>query len=419
MGEAQALEREVVPTPPNFYTEPEFVTVGGVPTAYRRKGNGEPVLFLHGAGSTRMWLPFYETCAQSVDFIAPEHPGFGETPMVDWITTFDDLLLHYDAFLDALELEQIHMVGYSLGGWIAAEYASFLGRRLKSFTLITPIGLRLLDDPGPDIFKLSPPELIDRLYNDKNALKAIIPDAVIENGVVTNLDPEQKITLEEIIFLFGESSAAARYIWSPRYNLKLERRLQRLDCPSLVVCAEEDRLVPNAMAERFADALPGGARVTIPETGHALIVERAEETAKVLEQAQVPFLSLDALSLPSADRGVPIDLGNALQRELRSAARTSALQRIYRSARCGRALRLRFGDRQRAPRQCLRHDAGAQPYRGDVGAAHARHSDRDRRQCNPAARQSAPGRRRDRDARRDLGRAHHFRIRARNRAGVF
>ena len=51
MSEAVEIEREAVPRPPNHYTEPEFVTVEGVPTAYRRKGTGEPVLFLHGAGS--------------------------------------------------------------------------------------------------------------------------------------------------------------------------------------------------------------------------------------------------------------------------------------------------------------------------------------------------------------------------------
>ncbi len=282
MGAEGALKPEAVPKPPNYYIEPSFVDVGGVPTAYRRKGAGEPVMFLHGAGSTRMWLPFYEACAQSVDFIAPEHPGFGETPLADWIVSVDDLALHYDAFLDALEIDRVHMVGYSLGGWIAAEYASYLFRRLKSLTLITPVGLRIEDEPGVDLFKISPEELIDRLYNDKSALAPIIPDAVVENGVITSLDPKQQLTLEDIIFLFGESSAAARYMWSPRYNIKLPRRLGRVACPSLVLAAEDDRLIPNAMAARFASHLPDCRHVTIPETGHALIVERPDATAAAL-----------------------------------------------------------------------------------------------------------------------------------------
>lgn len=282
MTETAPLKPEVVPKPPQFYTEPTFVDVGGVPTAYRRKGAGEPVLFLHGAGGTRMWLPFYDICAGSVDFIAPEHPGFGETPLADHIANPQDLALHYDAFLDALGIEQVHLVGYSMGGWIAAEYASFLHRRLKSLTLVTPIGLRLLDDPGVDLFKISPEETVDRLYNDKVVLKQVVPDAVIEDGVVKSLDPHGKMTLEDIVFLFGEASAAARYIWSPRYNLKLEHRLARVTCPTLIMCAEEDRLVPNAMAKRYAQFLPASKTVTIPETGHGLVIERAEQCAKVL-----------------------------------------------------------------------------------------------------------------------------------------
>jgi hypothetical protein len=49
-----------VPRPRHFYTEPEWVDVGEVRTAYRRKGEGEPVLYLHGNGFTRMWLPFHD-----------------------------------------------------------------------------------------------------------------------------------------------------------------------------------------------------------------------------------------------------------------------------------------------------------------------------------------------------------------------
>ena len=143
-----------VPKPRNYYTQPQFIDVNGLNTAYRRKGSGEPVLFLHGAGSTRMWLPMYEQFSKSVDFIAPEHPGFGETPRPDWLQNFNDLVIHYDQFLAELGIVDFHLVGWSLGGWTAAEFASYYPRRLKSLTLIVPIGLRLVDNPGVDFFKL-------------------------------------------------------------------------------------------------------------------------------------------------------------------------------------------------------------------------------------------------------------------------
>ncbi len=267
MSEAVEIEREAVPRPPNHYTEPEFVTVEGVPTAYRRKGAGEPVLFLHGAGATRMWMPFYEECASAVDFIAPEHPGFGETPMPPWLKDFTDVVIHYDGFLETLGIGDLHLIGYSLGGWMASEIAAFYPRRMKSLTLITPIGLRLEDDPGVDIFKIPPEELVDRLYNDKSKMGEYLTDAT---------------DLEEALQLMAEASSAARLIWAPRYNLALERRLRRLSCPTLVVGAENDRLVPNAMAERFAEVLPGARLERVPETGHAIIAERPAETAAVI-----------------------------------------------------------------------------------------------------------------------------------------
>jgi pimeloyl-ACP methyl ester carboxylesterase len=122
MSYIDAVERTTVPRPPRYYTPPAFETVSGVPVAYRRKGQGETV---------------------------------GETPLPKWFRSFDDLTLLYDQFFEQLGLGPIHLVGFSMGGWAAAEFASFYPRRLKSLTLITPVGLRLPDNPGLDIFQLA------------------------------------------------------------------------------------------------------------------------------------------------------------------------------------------------------------------------------------------------------------------------
>ena len=79
-------------------------------------------------------------------------------------------------------------------------------------------------------------------------------------------------------------------MWAPRYNLALERRLQRLPCPTLVVGAEEDRLVPNEMSDRYAEVLPNSRLVRIPGTGHELCLERprllADALLGLIEEAQ-------------------------------------------------------------------------------------------------------------------------------------
>lgn len=267
MSYVDVVEKVEVPKPPRYYTEPRFEEVLGVPVAYRREGNGEATVLLHGAGFTRMWIPLYAMLAEELDFIAPEAPGFGETPMPQWVRGFDDVSILYDQLFEQLGLDRIHLVGFSMGGWAASEVAAWYPRRLASLSLITPVGLRLEDDPGVDIFQLDPPELMDRLFKDKEVMAAWLPDG-------DNFD--------EGIHMYAEFSAAARMMWAPRYNLALERRLQRLTCPTQVIGAEEDRLVPNAMSDKFAAVLPDCRLTRIPGTGHEPLLERPRELADLL-----------------------------------------------------------------------------------------------------------------------------------------
>ena len=262
MSFIDAVEKTEAPRPPKYYTEPSFEEVCGIPIAYRRQGEGEAVVFLHGAGFTRRWIPMYEMMAESTDFIAPESPGFGETPMPGWFRDFSDLSILYDQLFEQLGLDKIHLIGYSMGGWSASEFASYYPRRLKSLTLIVPVGLRLEDNPGVDLFQLGPEELMNRLFNDKKIMAECM---------------EGMEDFDEGIHLYSEFSAAARLMWAPRYNLALERRLQRVTCPAMIVRAEDDHLIPNEMAEKFAVTLPNCRLVKIPETGHEPCLERPKE----------------------------------------------------------------------------------------------------------------------------------------------
>jgi pimeloyl-ACP methyl ester carboxylesterase len=261
MSETQAAS---VPRPHHHYTEPDWINVGGLQVAYRRKGTGPATLYLHGGGLTRMWLPFYEALSGSLDLIVPEHPGYGETEMPDWLDGFDDLVIHYDTFLEALSLERPHLVGASLGGWIAAELAVFYPRRFRSLTLVTPIGLRVLGKPLADIFAMPPEEVVARIFNDPAKAADFLPDAE---------------SLEEVEHQFGEAATLARLAWNPRFDPKLGRRLLRVACPTLVVGADEDRLVPYEMSERYAELIPDSRLETVRGASHGLIVEQPAETA--------------------------------------------------------------------------------------------------------------------------------------------
>lgn len=256
-----------------FYEPAEHIDVRGLNVAYRRKGSGAPVLYLHGIGMTRRWLPFYEELSKSCDLIVPEHPGFGETPPSDWIFSFDDLILHYAELCDALGLETLHLVGHSFGGWIAAEFAAFYPERLRSLTLITPMGLRVEGHTPIDFFRLPEEKVEAALFNG---------NAAAFDGYLVDGD-------ETVIQRYAEHTAVAKVAWNPRYDFKLDRRLGRVTCPAVVIAADDDRVVPRAHAERYAELLTNGQLLTVSgtsdaPTGHGIVAQEPEKLANEISR---------------------------------------------------------------------------------------------------------------------------------------
>ncbi|CAG7600318.1 alpha/beta fold hydrolase [Leucobacter soli] len=259
---------ESLPWP--FYTEPSKVDVRGLDVAYRRKGEGEPVLYLHGAGLTQRWLPFHEKMSERVDLLAPEHPGFGDTEMPEWLDGFDDVVLHYADLLDTLGIDRVHVVGHSFGGWIAAEFAVFFPERIKSLQLIAPAGLKGADLNDP--FRQEGFEAFERVFNGRGEE---FPD-YIEEG-----DP-----VEALVQGYKETTARARLAWQPRHDRKLPRRLGRVTAPTQVLLAQEDRVMDVNVSAQYADYIEG-ATVSVVEsdgipTSHVPFVQAPEVLATTI-----------------------------------------------------------------------------------------------------------------------------------------
>ncbi len=97
-------------------------------------------MYLHGAGGTSAWLPAFDALSDKLDVIAPDHPTFGLSDEPDWLDDIHDMAYFYLDFIETLGLDGIHLVGQSLGGWIALEMAVRSTRRLASLTLVGSAG---------------------------------------------------------------------------------------------------------------------------------------------------------------------------------------------------------------------------------------------------------------------------------------
>jgi pimeloyl-ACP methyl ester carboxylesterase len=133
-----------------------FITINDCRVRIRRKGQGTPMIYLHGADGAAMIQPFMETLAQSYDLIVPEHPGFGQSDETPWLENMHDLAYYYLDLLDHLQLPAVHLVGSSLGGWLAMEIAIRAPHRVKSMFLSAPAGVRVANDPPGGPFARKP-----------------------------------------------------------------------------------------------------------------------------------------------------------------------------------------------------------------------------------------------------------------------
>lgn len=237
--------------------------ISGCRIGLKRGGAGEPLLFLHGASGAGAWLPFMESLAENFDVIVPEHPGFGASDTPAWLDNMADLTYFYLDFLEAMGLDRVHLVGLSLGGWLAAELAVRNTGRLESLTLVSAAGIHLKGVPQLDTFLCSDEERIRGFFYDQELAQATVQRL---------LAPElEDVTLKNRFI-------SAKLLWQPRaYNPNLYKWLHRITVPTLIAWGDSDRLFPKEYAAEFHRLIPGSEIVVFPECGHLPNVEKADE----------------------------------------------------------------------------------------------------------------------------------------------
>ena len=96
-----------------------FVQIDGCRTRLLRGGQGTPLLYLHGANGVAGIQPFMLKLAERFDVWIPEHPGFGQSDEPEWLENIHDLAYFYLDFMREHQLTGAHVLGSSLGGWLA------------------------------------------------------------------------------------------------------------------------------------------------------------------------------------------------------------------------------------------------------------------------------------------------------------
>ena len=250
------------------YTE-EFVKVGGSRVHLLKGGSGEPLLVLHGAGGNDGWLRYAQALAERYTVYMPSHPGYGKSERPEWLETIPDLACFYTWFMEEQGLEGARAIGFSMGGWLAAEMAVSCGHSFSKLMLVGSAGIKPHKGEILDIFIINPAQVLEQLFHD--------PSQAPEYAQIFGREPtpEERETAE------SDREMAVRLCWKPyMHDPRLPGLLARVNIPTRIVWGREDRLVPVECAGLYRQAIPGSDLVVIDNCGHFPQIEKTEEFLK-------------------------------------------------------------------------------------------------------------------------------------------
>jgi pimeloyl-ACP methyl ester carboxylesterase len=247
-----------------------YETIAGCKTRIVRAGAGATILLLHGGGGPGYLTSFMQKLSARYDVIVPEHPGFGHSDTPEWLDNISDYANFYLDFIKHLGLDQVHLVGHSLGGWIAADLATRNTNALRSLTLMCPAGIHVRGAPLPDLF----------LWNREQLTRNLVKSPALADKMlsVTPSDDERVLQAKNAL-------ALAKVAWQPRFHdPDLRKWLHRIDRPTLLLWGDSDAVIPPAYGPAFRDLIPGAALQIIDDCGHALPFEKPDETIAALSR---------------------------------------------------------------------------------------------------------------------------------------
>jgi 3-oxoadipate enol-lactonase len=261
-----------------------FINNQGAKIYWDEQGEGEPVLLIMGLGyPSVMWYRTRPLLARRYRTIALDNRGVGQSDVPQGPYPIALMASDAAAVLDAAECESAHVIGVSMGGMIAQEFALQYPNRVRSLVLgCTASG-------GPNAVRAEPE--VTQLLMSRGELS---PDEAAEASVPFIYD---SATSRELI----DEDIAMRKDWFPRPQAYLAQlqgilswesysRLSQISAPTLVIHGESDRLVPAGNGKLIAERIPGARIVLLPSASHLFTTDQPEAA----HQAILEFLTAQA-----------------------------------------------------------------------------------------------------------------------------
>ncbi|MDB5571544.1 MAG: hypothetical protein JWN93_2727 [Hyphomicrobiales bacterium] len=248
----------------------DIVNVHGLDIEVQTRGAGAPLLLLASEEQLEAQSAAVADLARDHKVVMPSPPGFGRSGRPDWMTSPDDLAYVMLDLAEMLDLEGVPLVGFSLGGWIAAEMATKDDSRFSHLVLVDALGVKIGGPTDVDIQDLwiqHPAKVAAMKWHDQEKGRrdfAAMPD-------------------DELAVVARNVESFARFCWEPyMHNPKLKHRLHRISVPTHVIWGENDGVCTTSYGRAYAGLIPGASFETIGAAGHYPHIEQPEAFGRSL-----------------------------------------------------------------------------------------------------------------------------------------
>lgn len=245
--------------------------------AWEVEGEGRPVLLVHGLGYTRAgWGPLRARLAGRYRVVSFDNRGIGESEVPPGPYTVEALAGDAVQVLDEAGVERAHVVGASLGGFVAQVVVAEHPERVDRLVLACT------SPGGASAYPM--PEQTVRLFGEAASLA---PEVALRRFTENAVAPGAPVELVDEIFAYRQghppdpagwaAQAAAGAAWDAG------GRLGRIEAPTLVVTGDADAVVDPRNSELLVAGIPGARIEVLAGAGHMLFWERPDAFASVVE----------------------------------------------------------------------------------------------------------------------------------------
>jgi len=247
--------------------------------AYEARGDGEPIVLVHGLGYDRRgWGPLPDLLADGFRVLLVDNRGVGESDFPPGPYTVAELAADAVAVLDAAGLDRAHVLGVSLGGYIAQELA------LSHPDCVDRLVLCSTSPAGPNQHPM-PAVGVEAFGRFPTMEREAGLRLMVENSLGDHAVRERRELVEEV-YAYRLECAPPLEAWQAQLAAALAfdsyDRLPQIAAPTLVLHGQGDTVIDWRNGELLAERIPNAELRLVADRGHLLVWEEAELVASVV-----------------------------------------------------------------------------------------------------------------------------------------